>query len=67
MSDWIADFVNDPDSNFDLMAEILYKDKEIAMIRKVKGEYKLIVFQDCNEVQIPLQWLSGIINKLIKK
>ena len=64
MSDWIADFVNDPDSKFDLMAEILYKDKEIAMIRKVEGEYKLIVSQVCNDVEIPLEWLSEMINKL---
>ena len=63
MSDWIVDFGNDSDSKFDLMAEILYEDEEIAMIRKVQGEYKLIVFQDSNDVQIPLQWLSEIINK----
>ncbi|MBU3131877.1 hypothetical protein KPL40_05380 [Clostridium gasigenes] len=64
MSKVVADYVNDPDNDFDLMVEILDDNEEIAMIRKVEGIYKLIIFENIKRVEIPLEWLNNVIRKL---
>ncbi|MGL5150954.1 MAG: hypothetical protein ACRC7N_10340 [Clostridium sp.] len=62
MKNLIADYINDPENDFDLMIEILDGEREIACIRKVNGEYSLIVYE--NDVNIPIKWLNEIISKL---
>lgn len=64
MQKLVADYVNDPENNFDLMVEILSEDKEIAMIRKVEGEYRLVVFKSSEDIEIPLSWLNDVIKTL---
>lgn len=66
MEQWVADIVNDPDNDYDLTIEILFQEVEIATIRKIDGDYKIIFYPTDEEIQIPIVWLSGLIEKLEK-
>lgn len=64
MKKLVADYVNDPENDYDIMVEILSDDEEIAVIRKVDNEYKMIVYKTMNDVEIPLIWLKDVIQSL---
>lgn len=67
MDKWEAYIVNDPENDYDLMAEILYDGNEVAMIRKINGAYSLLVYSASKDIQIPLPWLIELIDRLKQK
>ena len=64
MKKLVADYVNDPKNDYDIMLEILSDDEEIAAIRKVDNEYKMIIYKTMNDIEIPLTWLKDVIKHL---
>lgn len=57
--DWSAQYCNDPEHDYDLVIEILYKDEDVAMIR-YREELELIWFANKNHVSIPVDWLAEL-------
>lgn len=58
--DWTAQYCNDPEHDFDLVIEILYKDEIVAMIR-YRNELELIWFVNTDNLCIPVEWLSELL------
>jgi hypothetical protein len=58
MSKWAADFANDPSNDFEFMVEILYDDKDVAVIRRGEEGLELKWYANKKDLVIPLDWIS---------
>lgn len=67
MSEWVADFVNDPKDDYNLVIEILYKGQEIGVIKHKKHNLKLLLYPHDENISIPLDWLFALINEINKE
>jgi len=66
MSQWTANFTNDPNNDYELMIEILYNDKEIGVIKRDNLEVKFILFAHNKDFIIPFDWLLKLMNQANK-
>lgn len=59
MSEWHADWANDPYNDFELTLEILYGDQDIGVIKQGKNGIglELILFPHDKNLVIPFDWL----------
>ena len=64
MEQWSADIANDPNNDYELLAEILYKEKDVAIIKQGKEGLELILYSHDQDLTIPCSWLLEIINNL---
>jgi hypothetical protein len=62
MQKWSADFVNDPSDDYNLIVEVLYDDKDVAVIHNI-GEGIVIKWypQACG-LEVPIDWLIGLLS-----
>lgn len=67
MNVWTADFANDPYNDYSPIVEILYDDKDVAVIIQGKDGLELKWYPNKRELIIPLQWLCGIIIEFEKR
>ncbi len=63
MSEWNADFVNDPHNDYELTIEILYKNEDIAVIKKGKNGLEIVLLPHNKNVIIPFDWLLKLMNE----
>lgn len=64
MEKWSADFVNDPNNDYELLVEILYEDKDVAIMKHGKNGLEITWYANQNDLTIPCNWLIGLISKL---
>lgn len=60
MSKWVADFANDPSNDFELMVEILYNDKDVAVIRRGEEGLELKWYAHQDDLVVPLEWIAEL-------
>ena len=63
MSQWTADFTNDPNNDYELIVEILYNDEDVGFIKNGKCGLELILFAHNNDYIIPFEWLFGLMSE----
>ncbi|HEX2944947.1 MAG TPA: hypothetical protein VHT96_03220 [Clostridia bacterium] len=61
MDEWSADYGNNPYDDYNLIVEILYQDRDVAVIYKSENELKLKYYANENDLVIPLDWLLGLL------
>lgn len=62
MSLWNANFVNDPNDDFNLIVEIIYKDNCCAIIRQSVEGLELEWISDTIK-KIPVNWLLDVLKQ----
>jgi len=64
MKNWSADFVNDPNDDYNIIAEIYCNSEEIGVIRKMDDVLKFRIYSRGNDIDVPAEWLAGLLNEL---
>jgi hypothetical protein len=65
MHEWSAEITNDPERDYDVYVELLYRDRYVGRIqRTITGEIVVEVY-DKIEAPIPADWLMGVIKRAI--
>ena len=67
MNKWTADFGNDPHDDYNLIVIIYYNEEDVAIIRNVKGELTLQWFAKGTELEMPIDWLIGLLEEAKKR
>ena len=67
MVKWSADFVNDPDNDFNIVLEILHNEKEIGVIKKNDNNLEITFYPQDQNLTIPGVWLLDLIKEAQKK
>ena len=62
MSQWAADFTNDPNNNYELMIEILYNGEDVGVIKRGNYGVELVWFNHNMDLTIPFDWLLKLMN-----
>jgi hypothetical protein len=62
MSQWAADFTNDPNNNYELMVEILYNGEDVGVIKRGKSGMELVWFDHSMNLTVLFDWLLEIMN-----
>lgn len=60
---WSANFVNDPNNDFELIVEICYGNEDIAIIRKEKEVIKFKFYKNDENINIPFDWLFEVMKE----
>lgn len=60
---WNANFINDPDRDFELMVEICYEGIDVAIITQEKQDLELKIYKNDKNIVIPFEWLFEVMNK----
>ena len=63
MSGWTADFANDPFDDYNLVAEILYDEEDVAVIKQGKDGLEMKWYPTDKDIIIPVEWLNGLLNE----
>jgi len=61
MNLWTADWTNDPNDDYNLTLEILYNDKDVAVIKRSPNGLILKWYASPEGLVIPVDWLSGLL------
>jgi hypothetical protein len=64
---WTADFVNDPNDDYNLIIEVLCDEEEIAIIRRKKDDLEMQWYANAEEIVIPVEWLAGLLIEATKR
>ena len=67
MNKWTADFGNDPYDDYNLIVEILYNGKDVAIIRKIDKQLVLQWYAKEAGLEIPVNWLIGLLDEAKKR
>ncbi len=67
MSRWIANFVNDPNNDYELMVEVLCDNEEVCIIQQTNFELEIILFSCDKDRAIPFNWFLGLMKEINKK
>ena len=67
MSQWTANFINDPNNDYELMIEILCDDEEVCVIKHGESNLEFTLFSHNKDIVIPFDWLLGLMNEANKK
>jgi hypothetical protein len=65
--EWTADFTNDPYDDYNLIIEILYDGEEVAVIRQVQQRLEMKLYQNKEDLNIPVDWLFGLLLEAKKR
>ncbi len=60
MIKWTADFVNDPNNDFELIAEVLCEGDDAAVLKKGNSGLELTFYAHNKDLIIPFDWLMGL-------
>ena len=61
MQDWTADITNDPDNDFNLVIEIMYRDTYCGRIQRNQNkQLEIIWYRKENDMIIPVDWLIDL-------
>jgi len=63
MSHWTADFTNDPFNDYEIVVEILYNDKDVAVIKQGVDGLEMKWYATESDIVIPVEWLSNLLNQ----
>ena len=63
MSQWTADFTNDPNNDYALIIEILCNDEDIGVIKPENHGLEFIIFNHHQDIAIPFDWLLNLMNE----
>lgn len=63
MSNWTANFINNPNHDYDLMIEICYNDKDVAIITQEKQGLVFKWYAHDKDFIIPFNWLFSLMNE----
>lgn len=61
MKGWSADFVNDPNNDFEVVIEILYEDKDVAVIRQGDDGLEIHWYENTKRLVVPVDWLVKLL------
>ncbi|AIF51848.1 hypothetical protein [Pelosinus sp. UFO1] len=61
MKGWSADFVNDPNNDFEVVLEILYEDKDVAVIRQGVDGLEIHWYENTKRLVVPVDWLVKLL------
>jgi len=67
MKNWTADFGNDPYDDYNLIVEILYEDKDVAVIKQGKEGLEIKWHQSIEDLIIPFDWLFDLMLEAKKR
>lgn|GEM_PF-1395697 len=67
MKQWEADFGNDPNDDFNLVVEILYEDRDVAVIKQSHNGLLVKWYPHSEELVVPLAWLSELLLEAKRK
>ena len=60
MKGWSADFVNDPNNDFDIVVDISYEDKIVAIIRQGNDGLEIHWYNN-EKLVIPVDWFVKLL------
>lgn len=63
MKEWSADFINDPNDDYNLYIEILYGDTEVAVIKPANNGPYIKWFSSPEDYIVPVEWLLGLLKQ----
>jgi hypothetical protein len=66
MDDWLAEFTNNPDDDYNLIIEISNNDESIGRIYKINNELIFQMYETDKKTDIPMDWLYSIFEKAKK-
>ncbi len=55
--EWSSLYANDPGDDYELVIELLYKEKDVAVIRHKEKGLELTWYANENNLNIPVDWL----------
>ena len=61
MEEWTAYYSNNPDDDYNLIVEILYKDEDVALISNGKDGLELKWYANKKDIKVPVEWLSSLL------
>lgn len=67
MDEWSADYTNNPYDDYNLLLEILYKDKDVAVIYNNENKLELKYYANANDLIIPVDWLLDLLEDAKKR
>ena len=56
-------FGNDPYDDYNLIVEILYNEKDVAIIRKIDGQLILQWYAKDSNLEVPVDWFLGLLEE----
>lgn len=63
MGDWKYIYANNPFDDYNLVVELEYNDLQVGYIKRSRSGLNLVLHPNFEELNIPLDWLSEIIEK----
>lgn len=60
---WIAEVINNPDDDFNLIIEISNDEKYYGRIIRVQDQIQLIWYPNIDESVVPVEWLLSLLVK----
>lgn len=66
MTNWTADFTNDPERDFDLYVELMEDDEFKAKLYYNDMNKICLYFYGGVETTVPFEWLTGVVDALRK-
>ena len=67
MEKWTADYVNDPNKDFDLIVEICCNGEEIGIIVFEENELVINIYEHKKDIKIPVGWFCKLLNDAVKQ
>lgn len=67
MSNWTADFTNDPFNDYEIVIEILYNDKDVAVIKQGDRGLEMKWYANVSDIVVPVEWLSDLFKQAEEK
>ena len=67
MSEWTADFTNDPFKDYEMIIEILCNGEDVAVIRQGENGLELKWYANHEDLMVPLDWITGLLVEAQKK
>ena len=61
---WSADFRNELYDDYYLIVEILYNEKDVVTIRKIDGQLILQWYAKDSNLEVPVDWILGLLEEL---
>ena len=61
MKEWTSVWTNDPDDDYNLILELSYIDREVAVIKRSQNGLILKWYTSPEGLVIPVDWLSGLL------
>ena len=67
MKQWSADFGNDPFNDYNLIVEVLFNHKDVALIKQGKNGLEIKWYPHTEELIVPLDWFLDLMKEVKKR